>query len=90
MASFVGCDSPAASNGDVPTVSDTEFLVGLAVDPVNAANSTSFAATSTAGIDLALTVTPAYFADEVNVHWVKSGTICDQVRAISSAISARP
>ena len=60
MASFAGCDSPAASNGDVPTVSDTEFLVGLAVDPVNAAISTSSTATSATGIDLVLTVTPTY------------------------------
>ncbi len=33
--SFAGCNTPAASNGDVPNVTDTEFLQSFAIRRYN-------------------------------------------------------
>ena len=88
--SFAGCNTPAASNGDVPNVVDTEFLVTLAIDGTTAALSADSTATNVAGTDLALVLTPTYAASNASITWTMSGTICEPVRGLPSGKGGCP
>jgi len=76
---FVGCDD---SNGDVPTVADTEFLIGLAVS-ANGVITATTNATTAASLPLTIALTPSYVAGESTVTWTEAGTICQALRGLS-------
>lgn len=82
---FAGCTGPATSDGNVPTVADTDFLTGLAVTAtdITAALTASSTATSADGTPKALTLTATYIASDAQVTWIMSGAICDVVRGLS-------
>ncbi len=77
---FTGCD---ASDGNVPTVADTEFLNSLAISNagVITANST---ATTSAGVALTFDITPSYTAGDASITWTEAGTICDETRGVAT------
>jgi type IV pilus assembly protein PilA len=75
---FVGCDD---SDGDVPTVADTEFLIGLAVS--NGVITATTNATTAASVSLTIALTPSYVAGESTVTWTEAGTICHALRGLS-------
>lgn len=78
--SFSGCDD---SDGNVPTVVDTEFLktLGISNTGIITANST---ATSVTSVPLTISLTPSYNAGNSSITWTEAGTICDDVRGIPS------
>ena len=88
--SFAGCNTPAASNGDVPNVTDTEFLQSLAIDATTAALTADSTATDVGGTDLTLVLTPTYAAEDASIAWTMSGSICDDVRGIPSGRGGCP
>ncbi len=78
--SFTGCDD---SDGNIPTVADTQFLKALAISNtgVITANST---ATTTASVALTISLTPSYNVGNASITWTEAGTICDDTRGIPS------
>ena len=80
--SFAACNTPAASNGDVPTVADTEFLVTLAINANTAALTANSTATTAAGVVLGLVLTPTYTAEDASITWIMTGAICEPVRGL--------
>ena len=88
--SFAGCNTPAASDGDVPTVADTEFLDTLAIDGTTAVLSGNTMATTAAGVDLTFVLTPTYAAEDASIVWKMDGDICDDVRGIPSGRGGCP
>jgi prepilin-type N-terminal cleavage/methylation domain-containing protein len=88
--SFAACNSPAVSNGDVPTVADTEFLDTLAIDATSAVLSGNTMATNVAGTDLTFVLTPSYIASDANIVWTMSGTVCEPVRGLPSGKGGCP
>jgi prepilin-type N-terminal cleavage/methylation domain-containing protein len=88
--SFAACNTPAASNGDVPTVADTEFLDTLAIDGTSAALSGNTFATTAAGVDLTFVLTPTYAAEAASIVWIMTGTVCEAVRGLPSGKGGCP
>ncbi len=88
--SFAGCNTPAASNGDVPNVVDTEFLDTLAIDATSAALSGNTMATDVGGTDLTFVLTPSYAASNASIAWIMTGTVCEAVRGLSSGKGGCP
>jgi len=88
--SFAACNTPAASNGDVPTVADTEFLDTLAIDATSAALSGNSMATTVGGVDLTFILTPTYGTSDASIGWTMTGTICEPVRGLSSGKGGCP
>ncbi len=76
---FTNCDP--ANSGDIPNVADTEFLTGLAVSNVGVITATS-TATTAAGVQLTIAVTPSYIAGDSLITWTETGTICDNLRGL--------
>jgi len=76
---FTNCDS--ANSGDVPTVTNTEFLTGLAISNVGVITATSNATTATS-VPLTIALTPGYVAGDAGITWTEAGTICDNLRGI--------
>jgi len=79
---FADCDTPGNSNGDVPNVADTEFLVGLAIANGTAVLSADSTATNVGGTVLALVLTPTYATEDASIIWTMTGTICEPVRGL--------
>jgi len=88
--SFAGCNTPLASNGDVPNVVDTEFLTTLAINAVTAALTADSTATNVGGTVLGLVLTPTYASEDASIAWTMSGSICDEVRGIPSGRGGCP
>ena len=88
--SFATCNTPAVSNGDVPTVADTEFLDTLAIDATSAALSGNSMATTAAGVDLTFILTPTYAASDASIVWTMTGTICEPVRGLPNGKGGCP
>ena len=81
--SFAGCNTSAASNGDVPDVADTEFLDTLAISATTAALSGNTMATNaTSGNDLTFVLTPTYGTADASIVWTMTGTVCEAVRGL--------
>ncbi len=88
---FTACD---ATDGNVPTVADTEFLTGLTLT-AGAPTIISLAGTSTAttaaGVPLAFTLTGTYTAGDAAIGWSMGATaICDQVRGLPAGKGGCP
>jgi len=81
--SFANCNS-ASTDGNVPTVTDTEFVSGLAV-AAGIMTGTSSANTAT-GVNLTFTLTPTYNPGDSDITWIMSAnggpSICDAVRGL--------
>jgi len=75
---FTGCN---AGSVEVPTVTDTNFLIGLAISNqgVITANSTATSATS---VVLTIALTPSYNAGDPTITWTEAGTICNTNRGL--------
>ena len=95
--SFAACDD---TDGNVPTVADTEFLTGLTLT-AGAATTVSLSGTSTAtsfaGTPLAFTLTGTYTAGDAAIGWSMGTTaICDafvdflQVDVVARNITLEP
>ncbi len=80
--SFAGCNTPAASNGDVPNVADTEFLDSLLLNATTAVLSGNSTATNVGGTDLTFVLTPTYASANASIVWTMTGTICEPVRGL--------
>ena len=89
--SFDDCHTPAASNGDVPDIADTEFLDSLAINATTAALSgNSMATNASTGADLTFVLTPTYGTADANIVWTMSGTICEPVRGLPNGKGGCP
>ena len=88
--SFAACNTPAASNGDVPNVVDTEFLTTLAINATTGALSANSSATNVGGTVLGLVLTPTYGVSNASIAWTMTGTICEAVRGLPSGKGGCP
>ncbi len=88
--SFANCHTPAASNGDVPNVTDTGFLTTLAIDATTAELSADSTASDVDGNVLDLVLTPTYAAEDASIVWTMTGTICEPARGLSSGKGGCP
>ena len=89
--SFAACDD---TDGNVPTVADTEFLTGLTLT-AGAATTITLGGTSTAttaaGAPLAFTLTGTYTAGDAVIGWSMGATdICDDLRGLPSGNGGCP
>ena len=88
---FAACDD---TDGNVPTVADTEFLTGLTLT-AGAATTITLGGTSTAttgaGAPLAFTLTGSYTAGDAVIGWSMGATdICDDLRGLPSGRGGCP
>ena len=86
--SFAGCNAPATSSGNVPTVADTQFLTGLAIAAVaaGATITATSSATDSAGVPLTVILASSYTAGNAQITWAMAAaaTLCDDVRGLPS------
>jgi len=73
---FAGCNAPATSGGNVPTVADTQFLGTLVLTAIPASVTITAVSTATtpAGAALGISLVGDYVADTANIRWVMGGT----------------
>ena len=92
--SFAGCNAPATSSGNVPTVADTQFLTGLAIAAAaaNATITATSSATDSAGVPLTISLVSSYTAGDAQISWIMgaAATLCDDVRGMPTGKGVCP
>ena len=78
------------ANG-IPNWVATEFITGTpAVSAAGVITATSTATVSTGGAAMDMTLTPNFGANNANISWVTSGTICQANRGLKSGSGGCP
>jgi len=79
---FTNCDD--TNSGDVPTpVAGNFFTAAPAISNTGVITGTT-TATTAAGVNLTVALTPSYAAGDATITWTEAGTICDATRGLAA------
>jgi prepilin-type N-terminal cleavage/methylation domain-containing protein len=88
MGGIAACTTPG-TNGIPNWVATRNFTTQPAIDAAGVITATS-AATTSAGVDMAVTITPNFTSTNATIQWLTTGSICDATRGLKPGAGGCP